>query len=68
MENLVAESKKYGTYESMLYEQKFPKIQVISVEEILQGARLNLPISVPVVKSAQKKKTVKGKQPELGEE
>ena len=67
MENLVAESKKYGTYKNKLYAQSFPKIQVISVEEILQGERLNLPTSVPVVKSA-KKKAKDTKQHVLGEE
>lgn len=68
MENLVAESKKYGTYRNNLYAQDFPKIQVICAEEILEGKRLNLPTSVPVVRSAKKKKVKTGKQGELGEE
>lgn len=68
MENLVKESKQYGIYKNKLYAQDFPKIQVISVEEILEGERLNLPTSVQVVKSAKKKKIKAGKQAQLGEE
>jgi DNA modification methylase len=41
--NLQAESKKYGTYKNRLFNQDYPKIQVISVEEILGGTRINLP-------------------------
>ena len=51
-----------------MYAQDFPKIQVISALEIISGARLILPTSVPVVKSAKKKKGKADKQVELGEE
>jgi len=55
MENLVKESKKYGTYTNTLIGQSYPKIEVISVEDILQNKRLSLPISLEVVKSAERK-------------
>jgi len=54
-DNLVKESKKYGTYRNNLYGKDFPKIQVVSVEEMLNGARLDLPTVLGVLKSAQKK-------------
>lgn len=55
MDNLVKESKKYGTYTNTLIGQTHPKIEVISVEDILQNKRLSLPISLEVVKSAERK-------------
>lgn len=55
MDNLVKESKKYGTYKNKLFNHDYPKIEVISVEEIFQGKRMNLPTGVAVVKGAKKK-------------
>lgn len=60
MENMVKESKKYGTYRNNLYGKDFPKIQVVSVEEMLNGSRLDLPTILGVLKSATRKgKTAK---------
>lgn len=55
MENMVKESKKYGTYRNSLYGKDFPKIQVVSAQEMLDGARLDLPTVLGVLKSASKK-------------
>jgi site-specific DNA-methyltransferase (adenine-specific) len=55
MDNLVKESKKYGIYKNRLFNHDYPKIEVISVEEILAGKRMNLPTGVAVVKGAKKK-------------
>lgn len=52
MPNLVKASKHFGAYKNKLFGHEYPKIEVISVEEILAGKRLNLPVSVGVVKSA----------------
>jgi DNA modification methylase len=56
MPNLVKEAAKYGTYENSFLKLKFPKIQVVSVEEILAGARLTLPATqaIEVTKKAKK--------------
>ena len=56
MPNLVKEALKYGTYENSFLKLKFPKIQVVSVEEILAGARLTLPATqaIEVTKKAKK--------------
>lgn len=56
MPNLVKESKKYGTYTNNVMFKDYPKIQVISVEDILNGKTFDLPISVDVVKSAERKR------------
>ena len=55
MENLVKEAKKYGTYRNTLLGKTFDKIQVVTVEEILQGERLKLPAVKEVLKKAERK-------------
>jgi DNA modification methylase len=55
MPNLVKESAKYGNYENKLLRQKYPKIEVISVEEILQGKKMHLPTAIDIVKDAERK-------------
>jgi len=53
MPNLVKECKQYGVYHNNLVNKDYPKIQVICVEQLLNGARLELPNVVAVVKKAQ---------------
>jgi len=38
-------------------EQEYPKIEIVTVEDILSGKRITIPTShqIPVVKSAEKK-------------
>ncbi|MBS1652908.1 MAG: site-specific DNA-methyltransferase [Bacteroidetes bacterium] len=60
MDNLVKESKKYGVYKNIAFNHTYPKIEVISVEEILAGKRMILPTGVNVVREAKKKN--KGKK------
>ena len=54
MDNLVRESKQYGLYEHKATGQKLPKIQVISVEEILKGKRAILPMAAEVLKASER--------------
>jgi len=56
--DMVAECKKIGRYKNRLMEQEYPKIEIITVEEILNGKRITIPTShqIAVVKSAEKKK------------
>jgi hypothetical protein len=55
MPNLVKESKKYGVYENKMFGHTYPKIEVISVEEILNGKTMKLPTSLNVLKKAERK-------------
>lgn len=55
MDNLVRESKKYGMYENNLFKHTYPKIKVINVGEILSGERMEIPISLEVLKKAELK-------------
>ncbi len=51
--NIIKESKKYGMVK--LSGMDFPKIQVVCVQEMLDGARLNLPNMLEVTKKAEQK-------------
>lgn len=52
MVNLIKESKKYGVYNNAQYGHCYPKIEVISVAEMLDGKRMNLPIALEVLRTA----------------
>ncbi len=54
MPNLVKESKKYGIYHNELFGQDYPRIEVVSVEELLTGKRMPVPLSqqLSVIKKA----------------
>ncbi|MFN0202242.1 MAG: DNA-methyltransferase [Bacteroidia bacterium] len=58
MPNLVKEASKYGQYENKMFGHSYPKIVVISVQELLDGERMNLPTVMSVLKSAERKVTV----------
>ena len=55
MSNLVKESKKYGTYINTLLGQTYPKIQIVSVDEILAGRTMKIPVALEVLKEADQK-------------
>ncbi|TAH18899.1 MAG: site-specific DNA-methyltransferase [Cytophagales bacterium] len=54
MPNLVKEAGKYGTYQNKIFGHTYPKIEVISVQEILEGKKMYLP-TVEVLKKAERK-------------
>jgi DNA modification methylase len=51
--NLVKASKQYGTYHNDLTNKDYPKIQVVCVDDIFQGATMELPNVAHVVKKAE---------------
>jgi len=54
MPNLVKDCKQYGHYQNKFIGNDYPKIQVISVEEIFEGKRLLFPTNtMDVLKSAE---------------
>jgi site-specific DNA-methyltransferase (adenine-specific) len=53
MPNLVKESKQYGFYHNHFTGNDYPKIQVVSVAEMLQGNLLELPNVMKVLKDAE---------------
>ncbi len=48
-----AEATKMGKYKNPLTEQEFDRISIITIDEILEGERLNIPTSVSVLKKAE---------------
>jgi len=54
---MISECKKIGKYKNSLVEQEYPKIEIVTVEDILSGKRISIPTSqqIAVVKSAEKK-------------
>jgi DNA modification methylase len=63
MDNLVKESKKYGTYENKLFGHSYQKIEVVSIADILEGKTMKIPTSLEVLKKAEQKPN--NKQQEL---
>ena len=56
MSNLVRESKKYGVYNNKLLGKSYQKINVISVQDILKGKRLEVPVK-DILKKAKRGKS-----------
>jgi DNA modification methylase len=52
--NLVKEAKTYGKFEHSFLGTEYDKISIVSIKEILSGTRLNLPLSLDVVKKAER--------------
>lgn len=63
--DMVEECKKLDRYINKLMEKDYPRIQIVTVEEILAGERLNIPTShqIAVVKSAQSRVADKNQHP-----
>jgi len=55
---MIKEAKSMGKYINPLTHQEYPKIEIVTIEEILNGKLLNLPHAVEVVKKAEKKTVV----------
>lgn len=56
---MIKEAKNMGEYINPLTHQAYPKIEIVTIVEILNGKRLNLPQAVEVLREAQLKKEVK---------
>ena len=52
--NLVKEAKTYGKFIHSFLGTEYDKISIVSIKEILSGARLNLPLSLEVIKKAER--------------
>ena len=53
---MVQEAKEAGTFKPEMF-QPFDKLQIVFVQQILDGERMNLPLMKEVTKKAQKAKT-----------
>ncbi|MFC2065548.1 restriction endonuclease [Chloroflexota bacterium] len=57
--DMVSECKKLGKYKNQLVDTEYPKIEIVTVEDILATKRITIPMShqIEVVKSAKQKST-----------
>jgi hypothetical protein len=61
------EAVSAGYYFSDIWKQKYPKIQILTIDQLLAGAQPQIPPSIQSsFKQAQKVKKDEGKQGELG--
>ena len=60
--DMVTESVSAGFYESELWQKKYPRIQILTIEEILDGKEIDMPSAYGTFKQAQKIKRVAEKQ------
>jgi len=54
-----------GYYSSNLWQQNYPKIQILTIEELLNGEQVKMPPNTGTFKQAQKAKKSEGTQGEL---
>jgi site-specific DNA-methyltransferase (adenine-specific) len=66
--DMVTESVSAGYYHSDLWQKDYPRIQILTIEDLLNGKTIDMPKSVPgqTFKQAEKVKRKQGKQGELG--
>jgi DNA modification methylase len=64
--NLVKASKAFGVYHNDLINKDYPKIQVVCVDDIFNGKRLELPNVVKVLKKAEQHQEQLGIEALLG--
>ena len=65
--DMTTEAVKAGFYISEMWQQKYPKIQILTVEALLSGAQIQMPPSgYGTFKQAPKAKKEEGKQGDLG--
>ena len=57
-----------GSYHSKIWQQDFPRLQIITIEQLLAGAQIKMPprSASTTFRKAEKVKKVDGKQGELG--
>jgi hypothetical protein len=63
---MIQEAKACGSYHFDLFDRAIPKIQIVTIESILDGsARLDVPMVSDVLKSANRRQNDDSKQIEL---
>ncbi len=52
---MLQECREAGSYQHPLLHQSFDKLQIVTIDQILKGARLSIPLAIEVLKSAERK-------------
>jgi hypothetical protein len=64
--DMETEAVSAGFYESPGWNQKYRRIQILTIEELLRDARVQMPPTAQTFKQAPKAESAKPAQPELG--
>lgn len=64
--DMTEEAFSAGWYTSELWQKKYPKIQILTIEQLLNGAEVQMPPSQRGYKKAERIKRKDGTQSELG--
>lgn len=51
---MTKEANQYGLYKSKITSEFYPTLQIVSIKEILEGERLNMPMTLEVFRSMEK--------------
>ena len=60
--NMVLEALELGRYKSVVFKREYPKIQILTLEDLLNGAKVQFPGTDTTLKQAQRE------EPNLGEQ
>jgi restriction endonuclease Mrr len=64
--DMMTEAITAGSYHSPGWNMDYPKIQILTIADLLKGARVQMPLPYGTFKQAQKVQQREGVQPELG--
>ncbi len=54
---MVKEANSYGTFHHELMNRDYSHVEIVTIQDILEGKCLNIPLSIEVLKSAERKQT-----------
>lgn len=63
--DMITEAVSAGSYETSWSHQKYPRIQIKTIAELLKGARVDMPPQYGTFRQAQRVQQNEGEQPEL---
>jgi site-specific DNA-methyltransferase (adenine-specific) len=63
--DMTTEAVSAGYYTSPIYQQKYPKLQILCIEDLLAGAKVKMPPTASTFKKAERVKKVEAEQRSL---
>lgn len=63
--DMITESVSAGSYHSPGWHTEYPKIQILTIADLLKGAKVQMPVQYGTFKQAKRVREVAGEQPEL---
>jgi hypothetical protein len=63
--DMITEAVSSGSYHSPGWHTDYPKIQILTIADLLRGAKMPMPMQYGTFKQAKRVREVAGEQPEL---